>query len=90
MNLVTLKLCSLNLNKVWDGDNISMANSFQNLANLTVEDCDGLKYLFSPFMVENLKNLRMLEVSKCDMMKEIITTEGRNNEIVLNEVSRGL
>ncbi|XP_054780470.1 disease resistance protein At4g27190-like [Prosopis cineraria] len=84
-NLDSLKLSSINLNKIWDDHQLSVPNSFQNLAHLIVEECGNLQYLFLPSMVENLKNLKQLKVSKCDKMEEIIATEGRNNEITLNQ-----
>ncbi|KAI9112157.1 hypothetical protein K1719_016680 [Acacia pycnantha] len=72
-NLKTLKLSSVNLKTIWDDS--SAPYLVHNLANLTVEDCSGLKYLFSSSMVGSLSNLKQLEISKCDMMEEIIATQ---------------
>ncbi|KAK4270266.1 hypothetical protein QN277_023323 [Acacia crassicarpa] len=79
-NLETLKLSSVNLKKIWDDS--SAPYLVHNLANLTVEDCSGLKYLFSSSMVGKLSNLKQLEISKCDMMEEIIATEEINGVAV--------
>ncbi|KAK4270262.1 hypothetical protein QN277_023320 [Acacia crassicarpa] len=82
-NLETLKLSSINLKKIWDDS--SAPYLVHNLANLTVEDCSGLKYLFSSSMVGRLSNLKQLEISKCDMMEEIIATEEING-VAIGEV----
>ncbi|WJX31885.1 hypothetical protein P8452_20272 [Trifolium repens] len=76
-NLETLKLSSLNLNKVWDDSHQSMCN----LTSLIVENCGGWKYLFLSSMVGSFKNLKHLEISNCPLMEEIIAKEERNNEI---------
>ncbi|WJX10999.1 hypothetical protein P8452_01661 [Trifolium repens] len=70
--LDTLKLSSfLNLNKIWD-DNY---DSMDNLTSLIVDNCGGLKYLFSSTVVESFKNLKHLEISNCALMEEIIAKE---------------
>jgi len=52
-----------------------------------VENCGGLKYLLSSGMVESFVNLKLLEISKCNLMTEIIATDQRNNgTIALKEV----
>ncbi|XP_061354809.1 uncharacterized protein LOC133299367 [Gastrolobium bilobum] len=82
-NLDTLKLSSLNLNKIWDDGQPSVSK----LTNLIVENCGGLKYLFSSTMVGSFINLKRLEISKCHSMDWIIATEERNNGTAsLNEV----
>jgi len=58
-----------------------------NLTVLIVENCGGLKYLLSSGMVESFVNLKLLEISKCNLMTEIIATDQRNNgTIALKEV----
>ncbi|KAK2400176.1 putative disease resistance protein [Trifolium repens] len=77
-NLHTLKLSSLpNLNKIWDDSHHSM----YNLTNLTVDDCGGLEYLFSSAVVASFKNLKLLKISSCPMMEEIIAEEERDNAL---------
>ncbi|WJX76286.1 hypothetical protein P8452_59725 [Trifolium repens] len=79
----TLKLSPLNLDKIWNGNQHSM----YNLSVLIVENCGELNYLFSSTMVQSFVNLKRLEISKCNLMNEIIATESRNNvTIALNEV----
>ncbi|XP_058724261.1 uncharacterized protein LOC131595803 [Vicia villosa] len=77
-NLDTLKLSSLNLSKIWDD------YSMYNLTSLIVEDCGGLKYLFSSTVVRSFKNLKHLEISNCPLMEEVIAKEERKN--LLDEV----
>ncbi|XP_045792994.1 disease resistance protein At4g27190-like [Trifolium pratense] len=82
-DLTTLKLSSLNLDKIWNDNQHSM----YNLSVLIVENCGELKYLFSSTMVETFVNLKRVEISKCNSMNEIIATEWRNDvTIALNEV----
>ncbi|WJX81760.1 hypothetical protein P8452_64604 [Trifolium repens] len=82
-DLKTLKLSSLNLDKIWDDNQHPM----YNLSVLIVENCGELNNLFSSTMVQSFVNLTWLEISKCNLMKEIISTESRNNvTIALNEV----
>ncbi|XP_028790403.1 uncharacterized protein LOC114746342 [Neltuma alba] len=70
-SLEALKLSSINLEKIWD----DQANCIQNLTHLIVEDCRGLKHLFSSFSVRSLSKLKHLEISKCEMMEEIIAPD---------------
>ncbi|PNX77180.1 putative CC-NBS-LRR resistance protein, partial [Trifolium pratense] len=75
-NLDSLKLGSLlNLNKIW-ADNY---HSMYNLTSLVVDNCGGLKYLFSSTVVASFKNLKYLEISNCTIMEEVIAKEERNN-----------
>jgi len=46
-----------------------------------VDNCVGLKYLFSSSLVESFMNLKQLEISNCPMMEEIIAKEDRNNAV---------
>jgi hypothetical protein len=52
-----------------------------NLTSLIVDDCKGLKYLFSSAAVASFKNLKQLEIYNCPMMEEIILKEENNNEM---------
>ncbi|WJX10991.1 hypothetical protein P8452_01654 [Trifolium repens] len=74
--LDTLKLSSLlNLNKIWD----DKYDSMYNLTSLIVDNCGGLKYLFSSTVVGSFKNLKHLEISNCAMMEEIIKAKEEGN-----------
>ncbi|KEH26494.1 NBS-LRR type disease resistance protein [Medicago truncatula] len=77
-NLDALKLSSLlNLNQIWDDNYQSMCN----LTSLIVDNCVGLKYLFSSTLVESFMNLKHLEISNCPIMEEIIAKTERNNAV---------
>ncbi|MCI16953.1 CC-NBS-LRR resistance protein, partial [Trifolium medium] len=52
-----------------------------NLTSLIVDNCGGLKYLFSSTIVASFKNLKHLEISNCPMMEEIIAKDERNNAL---------
>ncbi|KAI9112225.1 hypothetical protein K1719_016748 [Acacia pycnantha] len=81
-NLETLKLSSINLENIWQDDHVSIANSFHKLANLSVEGCSQLKYLFSSSIVGSFPNLKQLEIRECEMMEEIISREGKNGAAI--------
>ncbi|KAI9112273.1 hypothetical protein K1719_016796 [Acacia pycnantha] len=76
-DLETLKLSSINLGNIWQ-DDVSIAHSFLKLANLSVEECTSLKYLFTFSIVGCFPNLKQLKIRECEMMEEIISLEGRN------------
>ena len=75
--LETLKLSSIQLENIWEEDQLCLANSFPKLANLIIEECNGLKYLFSS--IGRFPNLKEVEVRGCEMMEQIIGPEGRND-----------
>jgi hypothetical protein len=50
-----------------------------NLTSLIVDNCGGLKYLFSSTVVGTFKNLKHLEISNCAMMDEIIKAKEEGN-----------
>ncbi|XP_039685413.1 uncharacterized protein [Medicago truncatula] len=75
-DLDALKLSSLlHLNQIWDDNYQPMCN----LTSLIVDNCVGLKYLFSSTLVESFMNLKHLEISNCPIMEEIIAKTERNN-----------
>ena len=50
--------------------------SFQNLTNLEVCECHGLSCLVTPSVAKSLVQLRMLEITECNKMTEIVRDEG--------------
>ncbi|KAI4354365.1 hypothetical protein L6164_003235 [Bauhinia variegata] len=86
-NLETLKLSSINLKNIWDDSQFLTSCCVQNLTNLTVEACGNIKYLFLSSTVGSFSKLKMLEISNCHEMEEIVAAEeGRNEEVNLAEV----
>ena len=80
-------MISVNLEKIWDDNQSSAPYLVESLASLTIEECGGLKYLFSSSMVGSLLNLKKLEISKCNMMEEIIATEEISDVVQLEASS---
>ncbi|KAF3447921.1 hypothetical protein FNV43_RR08628 [Rhamnella rubrinervis] len=74
--LEALKLSSIPLNKLWDGQLSARLCWIQNLTSLIIEGCDGLTFLCSSSMSMNLfVQLKTLEIRGCENMVEIILTE---------------
>ncbi|KAI4354366.1 hypothetical protein L6164_003235 [Bauhinia variegata] len=89
-NLETLKLSSINLKNIWDDSQFLTSCCVQNLTNLTVEACGNIKYLFLSSTVGSFSKLKMLEISNCHEMEEIVAAEeGRNEEVNLAEIWSG-
>ncbi|KAJ7973523.1 Disease resistance protein [Quillaja saponaria] len=49
--------------------------SFKMLEQLTVSNCDNLSYLFSHNVAMGLVQIRAMEVSNCDMLKQVVRSE---------------
>lgn len=71
--LETLELSFVKVGKIWDNQ-LAEATCFQNLVTLLVNDCGLLKNLFSCSVAANLVQLKRLEIVRCNMMEEIIST----------------
>ncbi|PPS11942.1 hypothetical protein GOBAR_AA08703 [Gossypium barbadense] len=76
-NLTGLILSSINIRKIWHHPSSS---SLTHLWNLRVEGCHNLKYLFPSFLVKDLVRLYMLEIKDCNMMEQVIFTDGLATE----------
>ncbi|KAJ7942924.1 Disease resistance protein [Quillaja saponaria] len=72
--LETLKLSSINFQKIWQDQPLT-SSWIQNLTNLIVEGCKNLKYLFSYTVAGSLVKLKHLKISNCQMLEEILPTE---------------
>ncbi|KAJ7950384.1 Disease resistance protein [Quillaja saponaria] len=72
--LETLKLSNIRLNELWH-DQLSASYSTESLTTLIVEGCDSIKHLFTSSTATYLTNLRHLEITKCELMEEIIISE---------------
>ncbi|KAD7477387.1 hypothetical protein E3N88_00523 [Mikania micrantha] len=57
-------------------------SSFQNLTNIYVYQCNGIKYLFSPRMFKFLSGLKTLYIGACKGMEEVVSN--RDDDEVLN------
>ncbi|KAA8517325.1 hypothetical protein F0562_017626 [Nyssa sinensis] len=51
-----------------------------NLRFLHMNECDAMKTLFTPSIVKGLVQLKVLEIFSCEMMQEIVSKEGGEDE----------
>ncbi|KAI5410920.1 disease resistance protein RPS2 [Lathyrus oleraceus] len=72
--LETLKLHSINVQRIWD-DQLLSRSCFENLTNLTVDGCERLKYLFSYSVAEKLVKLEHLLISSCKLVEKIFVPD---------------
>ncbi|KAK5795718.1 hypothetical protein PVK06_036990 [Gossypium arboreum] len=90
-NLKRLTLSSIDIHMLWHHPSFS---SLTHLCRLRVEGCHNLKYLFPSFLLKDLVLLRFLEIKDCNMMEQVIFTDGlgaedhwRNHTILLESLS---
>ncbi|KAG4149641.1 hypothetical protein ERO13_D05G346400v2, partial [Gossypium hirsutum] len=73
-NLSSLKILTLSklieLRVIWSGP--IQVEHFQNLTQLTVNDCRRLRYIFSPTIARNLPQLLELHIWNCEELEQII------------------
>ncbi|KAJ0099420.1 hypothetical protein Patl1_21902 [Pistacia atlantica] len=85
--LENLKLCSINIENTWLDQPLTMSSYSQCLKSLTVEECNGLKFLFSSSMVKSLKQLRKLMIGNCKSMEVIVDSKGGKGEEKIIDMS---
>ncbi|KAL5809781.1 hypothetical protein ACOSQ3_030472 [Xanthoceras sorbifolium] len=73
-SLQNLKLSSINIGCTWLDQLPVISSCCQALTSLTLEECNGLKFLFSYSMVKSLVVLQMLEIRNCKSIEGIINT----------------
>ncbi|KAL5844625.1 hypothetical protein ACOSQ4_010583 [Xanthoceras sorbifolium] len=74
-SLQNLKLSSINIPCKCLDQLPVLSSCCQALTNLTLEECNGLKYLFSYSTVKSLVLLQKLEIRNCKSIEGIIDTE---------------
>ncbi|KAL5741057.1 hypothetical protein ACOSQ2_030237 [Xanthoceras sorbifolium] len=79
-SLQNLKLSSINIGCTWLDQLPVISSCCQALTNLTLEECNGLKFLFSYSIVQSLVLLEILEIRNCNSIEEIINTEELTGE----------
>ncbi|KAH1084304.1 hypothetical protein J1N35_024065 [Gossypium stocksii] len=79
--LKDLVLCSISSERIWLPQAFC---STRNLTKLIIKGCTNLKYVFSDSMVEYLQWLECLEISECQCIEEIISTENIIKEAFRN------
>ncbi|XP_052113042.1 uncharacterized protein LOC107473399 isoform X3 [Arachis duranensis] len=60
------------LKSVWQHDKGEILLGFQNLQQVTIEDCHKLTSVFPTVLARDLKKLEELHVSHCDELQEIV------------------
>ncbi|KAB2010742.1 hypothetical protein ES319_D10G262600v1 [Gossypium barbadense] len=68
-----LELSFVNIHEIWHHPS---SPSVGCLKTLQVNRCHNLKYLFPSFLVKDLVQLRRLEILDCNMMEQVILTDG--------------
>ncbi|TYH51715.1 hypothetical protein ES332_D10G297400v1 [Gossypium tomentosum] len=68
-----LELSFVNIHEIWHHPS---SPSIGFLSSLQVKRCHNLKYLFPSFLVKDLVQLRRLEILDCNMMEQVIFTDG--------------
>ncbi|TYH00683.1 hypothetical protein ES288_A10G298700v1 [Gossypium darwinii] len=75
--LMDLKLSSVNIHSIW---HYPPSSSLRYLYHLRVEGCHNLKYLFPSSLVKHLVQLKILQIWDCNMMEQVIFTDGLGAE----------
>ena len=68
------------LKSVESKKSVSSWVSFQSLTVLRVEKCVGMEYLFTPSTAKSLRLLKVMVISECQIMREIIATDDDDEE----------
>ncbi|KAK7305096.1 hypothetical protein VNO77_42996 [Canavalia gladiata] len=56
-----------------------IGKSFFNVRVIKIQECNGMKYLFSTSMFKGLPHLADMEVSECKLLEAIVLVEGGEN-----------
>ncbi|XP_020535275.1 probable disease resistance protein At4g27220 [Jatropha curcas] len=61
--------------------------SFQHLESLNIDDCSNLRSIFSPSVAASLQQLKIIKISNCKLVEDIIGKEdGKNLEATVNKI----
>lgn len=83
--LEKLELVSTNIKKIWP-DCFLATSGCQNLTNLIVDCCGGLKFLFSSSMLNSLVQLIELKIRDCLSMEGVVNDTGLSQEAKMTEM----
>ncbi|TXG71321.1 hypothetical protein EZV62_006256 [Acer yangbiense] len=85
--LENLELCSINIECGWLDQLPAVSSCCQTLVQLTVQECNSLKFLFSYSMVKSLVQLRKLRIRNCKSIERIINIEeSAKEERIINMI----
>ncbi|XP_044475647.1 uncharacterized protein LOC123203365 isoform X2 [Mangifera indica] len=74
--LENLKLSTIKIENIWVNLLQPTSSYIQCLKSLTVEECNGLKFLFSSSMVKSFVQLQKLVICNCKSMEAVIFESG--------------
>ncbi|XVF30748.1 hypothetical protein REPUB_Repub16aG0085200 [Reevesia pubescens] len=74
-SLENLTLYSINIEKIWHNPFPGNCSTVRNLTTFVVGGCGNLKCLLSSSMVQSLVQLKMLKITNCEMVQEVIVAE---------------
>ncbi|KAA3473289.1 putative disease resistance protein [Gossypium australe] len=80
LNKKVSKLENLNLRSI----NPANCSKFLNLMTFVVEGCDNLQCLFSSSMVQSFQQLKMLKITHCEMVEEVIVAEEKLSKMFID------
>ena len=87
-NLTDIKLSSIGVKKIWSSQLLlELSPCIQKtLTTLVIDGCEDLSHLLTPSMIENLAQLKNLEICNCKSMKEVIAAEVTTAKILFSEL----
>ncbi|CAI9266132.1 unnamed protein product [Lactuca saligna] len=71
--------CS-NWNKFFTLPKQQSESPFHNLTTISIDNCESIKYLFSPLMAELLSNLKKVKIHGCDGIEEVVSNRDDEDE----------
>ncbi|KAJ4701113.1 Disease resistance protein [Melia azedarach] len=79
-SLENLKLSLIGIQKIWPEQLLSIASYCHTVKSLTLEDCNGLKFLLSSSMVKSFAQLQRLVLCNCASMEQVLHSKGLEAE----------
>ena len=73
-HLESLKLSSINAERIWESQLLEACQSAINLKSLIVKGCGSLQHLLSPSIARSLAQLTQFEIGGCRQLREIISS----------------
>ncbi|EOY11234.1 NB-ARC domain-containing disease resistance protein, putative [Theobroma cacao] len=73
--LEKLQVDSLNVERIWSNQFSIISDYSQNLTSLSIQNCHNLKHILSFSVSRTLAHLKSFEIKGCKCLKEIISTE---------------
>ncbi|XP_021281817.1 uncharacterized protein LOC110414745 isoform X2 [Herrania umbratica] len=81
-----LDLSSINVQKIWNSQQLASSFHVQNLEQITIKGCHNLKYMFPSVMVKHFVLLRHLSILDCKIMEEVIFMGGLTEDEKMSQM----